>query len=84
MAYDEKSKESIDKYRKTQSFLQIRVDPEKKSTITQHTEECGESVNAFITRAIDETIKRDIKRKKRQQLRDQNLTKEDSLKEKNT
>ena len=84
MAYDENSKKSIDKYRKTQSFLQIRVDPEEKNNIAQHAKECGESVNAFITRAINETIKRDINRKKRQQLRDQNLTKEDSLKEKNT
>ena len=31
----------------------------KKDTIKDHAERCGESVNAFINRAIDETMARD-------------------------
>ncbi len=84
MAYDKKSKEYIDTYRKTQSFLQIRVTPAEKNTITQHARECGESVNAFVARAIKEAIKKDIRRKKSQQSRDQQFTKKETEKLDNT
>ena len=43
------------------SRLQIRVDREKQKQIQDHAESRGESVNAFVVRAIDETMERDAK-----------------------
>ncbi len=63
MPYDDKAKESIDKYREKQSFLQIRVSPEEKELIANHAKDHGESVNRFVTRAIKETIKRDNRKR---------------------
>lgn len=40
--------------------LSIAVQKGKKEEIKTHAESMGESVNAFIGRAIDETITRDI------------------------
>ena len=37
----------------------VRMTPEHRDQIKAHAEARGESVNAFINRAIDETMKRD-------------------------
>jgi predicted HicB family RNase H-like nuclease len=37
----------------------IRTTPERREKIKAHAESRGESVNAFINRAIDETIERE-------------------------
>ena len=37
----------------------VRMTPERRDQIRAHAEARGESVNAFINRAIDETMKRD-------------------------
>ena len=37
----------------------IRTTPERRDRIRAHAESRGESVNAFINRAIDETIERE-------------------------
>lgn len=42
--------------------VEIRVTTEKQEKIKEHAEVRGESVNAFITRAIDETMERDRNR----------------------
>lgn len=39
--------------------VMLRVPKGKRETIQTHAETTGESVNAFINRAIDETIARD-------------------------
>lgn len=39
--------------------IKLRVKKGKKDIIKAHAEEQGESVNQFIGRAIDETMKRD-------------------------
>lgn len=39
--------------------IKVRVSKGKKDEIKAHAEEQGESLNGFINRAIDETIKRD-------------------------
>ena len=39
--------------------FQIRMPKGKKDIIKAHAESRGESVNSFINRAVDETIKRD-------------------------
>ena len=59
MAYDERSKKSIDaKF----VFIQIRVSQDTRERISKHANNNGESVNAFINRAINETIKNDIQK----------------------
>ncbi len=60
MPYGEVGRRATNKYRSKYSMLQIRVEPEEKEMIAQHAEKCGESINKFITRAIKETIKRDL------------------------
>jgi len=43
--------------------VELTVKPKgKKDTIKTHAEKNGESLNAFINRAIDETIERDNKK----------------------
>ena len=39
--------------------VEITMTPEKRQRLQAHAESQGESVNAFINRAIDETIERD-------------------------
>ena len=39
--------------------VKFRVPKEKKELIRTHAAQQGESVNAFLNRAVDETIKRD-------------------------
>ena len=41
------------------SRVEIRMTPERRDQIKAHSKTRGESVNAFINRAVDETIKRD-------------------------
>lgn len=43
--------------------VRIRVPKGQKSVIKDHAEKQGESMNAFVIRAIDETMKRDSSRK---------------------
>ena len=62
MAYDERSKKSIDAYRSKFVFIQFRVSQDTRERISKHANNNGESVNAFINRAINETIKNDIQK----------------------
>jgi len=39
--------------------IKVRVTPEKRSIIQEHSTSMGESATAFINRAIDEAMKRD-------------------------
>lgn len=51
--------------RRYQSKLQriyLWLAPEQKESITRHAEKSGESVNAFVQRAITETMERDNKK----------------------
>lgn len=41
--------------------VKVRMTPERRETIRTHAEQKGESLNAFINRAIDETIEREGK-----------------------
>lgn len=40
--------------------IKVRVTPEKRAIIKGHAERMGESATAFINRAIDEAMKRDL------------------------
>ena len=42
--------------------INLRVPKGRKEIIKQHAESCGESVNAFLIRAAEETIERDKKK----------------------
>lgn len=47
------------KYRQKFEYLQARVPAEEKESITSHAEAMGGALNAFIRRAISETMERD-------------------------
>lgn len=55
----EAQKKAQKNYMSKFSRLQIRVDREKQEAIQVHAASHGESVNAFVNRAIDETMERD-------------------------
>ena len=51
---------AVNKYMKENyDEIKVRTDKGKKAKIKAHAESQGESVNAFINRAIDETMERD-------------------------
>ncbi len=55
----EAQKRAQKKYMDKFTLINVRVTPEKKQIIQDHANKTGEKVNAFINRAIDETIERD-------------------------
>lgn len=50
---------ATDKYLEKFDDIRIRVPQGEKAAIKAHAEKMGESVNKFISRAIDETMERD-------------------------
>ncbi len=62
MGISEARKRANDKYLKEKEKVEefkVRVPKGKKDEIKAHAEAQGESTNAFINRAIDETMERD-------------------------
>ncbi len=59
MAQTEAQLRASKKYHQKYEYLQARVTPAEKETITAHAEAMGESLNAFMRRAFTETIERD-------------------------
>lgn len=59
MAYDEVSKRATNKYRKKYDLIQIRTPLGERDMVAEHASSRGESINAFINRAIKETMDRD-------------------------
>ena len=58
--YTEARKRANEKYNaKAYDRINIAIPKGEKETIRAHAEQQGESVNGFIKRAIDETMKRD-------------------------
>lgn len=53
------NKEYAKKYLDKLDEIKIRLPKGEKEKIRAHAESCGESVNAFIARAIAEAIERD-------------------------
>ena len=60
MTYSEVGKTATNKYRKKFDLIQIRVERGERDKISEHAKQRGESINAFITRAIQETMKNDL------------------------
>jgi len=65
MASSEAMKRAIKKYEHEKiERISTRVPKGKKAIVQAHADKYGESVNAFINRAIDETILNDNESKK--------------------
>ena len=60
MAQTEAQLRAAKKYRKKFEYLQARVSEEEKEAITNHAKAMGESLNAFIRRAISEAMAHDL------------------------
>ena len=59
MAQTEAQLRASKKYHQKYEYLQARVTPAEKGTVTAHAEAMGESLNAFMRRAFTETMERD-------------------------
>ena len=53
------------KYHSKFHRMQIRITEDEKQRVDEHTAVTGESVNAFVPRAIWETIERDVAERRR-------------------
>ena len=56
---DARRKASAKYLKESVEDVRIRVPKGQKAVITTHAEQQGESMNAFVIRAIDETMQRD-------------------------
>mgnify|MGYP000642738427 FL=1 len=66
MASSEAAKRAVKKYDQEKiDRIAMRVPKGKREVIQAHAQEQGESINAFLNRAVDETIERDQKKKKK-------------------
>lgn len=63
MAASEAQLKASKKYQQNFDRVQIRVAHEEKESIDQHATTMGESTNAFVRRAIFETMERDRKKR---------------------
>ena len=52
-------KRAQEKYMEKMSRVEITMTTEKRKRLQAHVKRQGESVNAFVNRAIDETMERD-------------------------
>ena len=52
-------RKATDKYLEKFDEMRVRVPKGRKETVKTHAESQGESLNAFINRAINETMERD-------------------------
>jgi predicted HicB family RNase H-like nuclease len=60
MAIREAQKKAVRKYNeKAYDRVELKVTKGKKAELQAHAESKGESLNAFVNRAIDETVERD-------------------------
>ena len=59
MAISEARKRANQAYMDKQDELKVRVPKGRKAEIQAHAEAMGESLNAFVGRAISETMERD-------------------------
>lgn len=59
MAYNEVGRAATNKYRSKFDIIQIRVEQGEREIIVEHAKQHGESMNAFINRAIKEAIEND-------------------------
>ena len=66
MASSEAAKRAVKKYDQEKiDRIAMRVPKGKREVIQAHAQDQGESINAFLNRAVDETIERDQEKKKK-------------------
>ena len=66
MASSEAAKRAVKKYDQEKiDRIAMRVPKGKREVIQAHAQEQGESINAFLNRAVDETIERDQEKRKK-------------------
>ena len=66
MASSEAAKRAVKKYDQEKiDRIAMRVPKGKREVIQVHAQEQGESINAFLNRAVDETIERDQEKRKK-------------------
>ena len=64
MAVSKAQQKAVGKYMKENyDDIKIRVTKGRKEVYKNHAEDCDESLNKFITRAIEETLERDRDKK---------------------
>lgn len=63
MAQTEAQQKAIKKYQAKLQRIYVWLSPEQKERIVAHTQKKGESINAFVQRAIMETIDRENEEK---------------------
>lgn len=64
MASSEAVKRAVKKYDQEKiDRIAMRVPKGKREIIQAHAQEQGESINAFLNRAVNETMERDLKKK---------------------
>ena len=63
MAQSEAQLKASKKYHEKFELVQFRVPKGKKRVIQDHAAQCGESLNGFINRAVDQALSTDNKQK---------------------
>lgn len=63
MSISEARRRANDKWRDKFELVQFRVPKGKKRVIQDHAAQCGESLNGFINRAVDQALSTDNKQK---------------------
>ena len=63
--YTEARKEANKRWNSKYVEVKTRMTPEKRTEVQEHAATMEESTTAFINRAIDETMERDKKKKKK-------------------
>ena len=63
MSISEARRRANDKWREKFELIQFRVPKGKKSVIQEHAAQCGESLNGFINRAVDQALSADGEKK---------------------
>lgn len=62
MASSEALKRAVKKYNQEKvDRIAMRVPKGKREVLQEHAAKQGESINAFLNRAVDETMERDLK-----------------------
>ena len=60
MSVSKAQQKAVAKYNaKTYDRIELKVAKGEKDILKAHAESCGESLNGFVNRAIDETMERD-------------------------
>ena len=59
MAQTEAQLKASKKYHEKFELIQFRVPKGKKQALQEHAAQCGESLNGFLNRAVDQTLSSD-------------------------